>query len=223
MTRLEWQVILPPDSGQGSFPSVTARDRKGMVRGMTPTPTVTDGWWVRGQVVPTSEGLTIRKISIEPSRMVWQKGVERVRADDEYDVDIDSEVMKLIDLTAIRSEYRRSMHAILELAEFMDDAELIRWKGVRNMALKKRRKRSVNNPESMYCSSQDVLDEAENGRGMRRRLGDRWGIAEETVKSRMHQLRIEEWIVGVGTKVMGGPEYIRHEKRQRINNSEEDN
>jgi len=170
-------------------------DEVGRARGMTPKPTLTDGWWVSGQVVPTHRGLTIRELTIKPSPNVWENGESRLRTEDEHELDIDSSVLKLIDLTKIRDTYRREVDAMVEHATSHHRAQE-RWEQIAAMASKQIRKRSVNNPDNMYLFSQDVLEEARSGRGMRWRLSERWNVSTETVKSRMSLLRKEKWIEG---------------------------
>jgi hypothetical protein len=217
---LRWHVLLPPGFDDGKV-SLLDSNEVGRVRGLTPKPTPTDGWRVSGQVVPTRRGLTIRELTIKPSPTVWENGKSRPRTEDEHELDIDSSVLRLIDLTKIRDTYRREVDAMVEHAA-SDHRAQERWEQIAGMASKQRRRRSVNNPDNMYLFSQDVLEEARSGRGIRRRLSERWNVSTETVKSRMSLLRKEKWIEGGSTRAQRGPVFRLHEQKMTTNNTEEE-
>lgn len=128
-----------------------------------------------------------------------------------------SSVARLVDLTRIRSEYRKYLETLTELARLHGHSEGERWARLRNTAAIRARRRSVNSAENMYLFSQDVIAEAKYGRGMRLRLAKRWDISVDTAKSRMRLLRNEGWITGGSTSALPGPTYLQYQQAPRTN------
>jgi hypothetical protein len=215
-TPLSWSIGTAPD--QESDPlgtTVRGSTRPGDFYGQTPEPTPEDGWLVTGRIVPTESGLAIHELKIEPTWWIWEDGKRRPRDDSEYEVDINSSVLKLINLTEIRNSQREfyAEAAATTAGGHWPKGLHERYERLANMPPPRRR--PVNTPDYLYECAQDVLVETSGGPGIRSRLGRRWGVSKETVKSRLRRLRAEGWISGDSRKAMPGPTYMSHAQPSR--------
>lgn len=216
-TPLMWGVLVT----HKWLPSSDRDSQFGFVSGLTPRPTVEDGWYVECSIVPTEDGLTIRSMEIRPSEDVWVDGVNRKRTKAEFDIDINSSVLKLVNFREIREAFRREVDYQVHYAATTGLPWQEEWEQVAVTASKEVRTRTVNTPANLYVFAQDVLEEAGKGKGMRQRLSDRWFVQTETVKSRLRLLREKGWIAGGGTRASYGPTYIQYEQSAARSSTEE--
>jgi hypothetical protein len=166
------------------------------IRGHTPAPTPTDGYYVAASVdVESTHGAAITRMVIEPSAFIQEGDLRRPRTDAEKHLSpVNSSVLGLIKFTDI-------INRLAEVEEEYADRvkEIPGMETAANERLENLRRRGPRRNDAQYARhAEQALDAMSKGRGYQRRLKQLypadWYINDESLKQRIRRLRENEWL-----------------------------